>query len=153
MTVIGTHVFEAKEDEPDLCKICGNQFHSGGHISNKEARRLEEDFKNPSLHTFEISSSKVVGIGCARCGQSAIFHVAIPETAIDLVNHPPHYTSFPDGIECIHVTRWFNFNLGNAIKYIWRAGKKTTDPVQDLQKAMKYLEFEIERIKQYGNQS
>jgi len=71
----------------------------------------------------------------------------------DLVNHPQHYTSLPNGIECIQITQFFNFNLGNAIKYIWKAGKKTTDPVQDLQKAMKYLEFEIERIKNHGTKS
>ena len=42
----------------------------------------------------------------------------------DTVNHPAHYTSHPSGIECIQITRWMNFNLGNAITYIWRAGNK-----------------------------
>jgi hypothetical protein len=64
----------------------------------------------------------------------------------DLVNNPPHYTSHPSGIEAIQVTRHMNFNLGNAIKYIWRAGQKG-DPIQDLQKAIFYLQDEIERLK------
>lgn len=64
----------------------------------------------------------------------------------DLVNNPPHYTSHPSGIEAIQVTRHMNFNLGNAIKYIWRAGQKG-DPIQDLEKAIFYLRDEIERLK------
>jgi hypothetical protein len=64
----------------------------------------------------------------------------------DLVNHPPHYTNHPSGIEAIQVTRHMNFNLGNAVKYIWRAGQKG-DPVQDLRKAIFYLQDEIERLK------
>lgn len=64
----------------------------------------------------------------------------------DLVNHPPHYTNHPSGIEAIQVTRHMNFNLGNAIKYIWRAGQKG-DTIQDLQKAIFYLQDEIERLK------
>lgn len=64
----------------------------------------------------------------------------------DLVNHPPHYTNHPSGIEAIQVTRHMNFNLGNAVKYIWRAGQKG-DPIEDLRKAVFYLQDEIERLK------
>ena len=42
----------------------------------------------------------------------------------DTVNHPKHYTSHPSGIECIQVTQHYDFCIGNAIKYLWRAGKK-----------------------------
>ncbi len=65
--------------------------------------------------------------------------------AVDLVNHPPHYTSHPSGVECIQVTEHMNFNLGNAMKYIWRAGDKG-DALMDLQKAAWYLNREIARI-------
>ena len=61
------------------------------------------------------------------------------------VEHPDHYTQHKSGIECIQVTQHFNFNKGNAIKYIWRAGTKG-DEIEDLRKAMKYLQFEIERV-------
>jgi hypothetical protein len=60
----------------------------------------------------------------------------------DAVNHPPHYTSHPSGIECIQITRHMGFNLGNAIKYLWRADLKGNS-VEDLQKAVWYIEDEI----------
>ena len=62
----------------------------------------------------------------------------------DPVNHPSHYTSHPSGVECIQITRWMNFNLGNAIKYIWRAGNKG-NALEDLKKARWYLDDEIKR--------
>lgn len=65
----------------------------------------------------------------------------------DLVNHPPHYLKHPSGIECITVTEHFNFNLGNAIKYIWRASEKG-DTLTDLKKAEWYLRREIARLSQ-----
>ena len=65
----------------------------------------------------------------------------------DLVNHPSHYLAHPSGIECIQITEHFNFNLGNSIKYIWRAGLKEGSPsIMDLEKAAWYLQREIERI-------
>jgi len=69
---------------------------------------------------------------------------------IDLVNHPPHYKNIPalcncgKAIECIDITRHMNFNLGNAMKYIWRADYKG-NKIQDLQKAIFYLNDEIKR--------
>ena len=67
----------------------------------------------------------------------------------DLVNHPPHYTKHPSGIECIDITRHMCFNLGNALKYIWRADLKHDDGgVEDLQKAVFYLKDQIELLKQ-----
>lgn len=65
---------------------------------------------------------------------------------INSVNHPPHYNTHPSGIECITVTEHFNFCKGNAMKYIWRAGEKGNE-IEDLQKAIWYLEREIERLK------
>jgi hypothetical protein len=65
----------------------------------------------------------------------------------DLVNHPKHYTSHPSGIECIQVTEHMGFNLGNAMKYIWRADEKGK-AVEDLRKAVWYINREIaKRIK------
>lgn len=64
----------------------------------------------------------------------------------DSVNHPKHYTIHPSGIECIEIARWFNFNLGSALKYIWRAGIKTNNPIEDLRKAIWYLQDEISKL-------
>ena len=62
----------------------------------------------------------------------------------DLVNHPPHYTSHPSGVECIEVVEHMGFNLGCAMKYIWRADEKG-NAIQDLEKARWYVEREISR--------
>jgi hypothetical protein len=63
----------------------------------------------------------------------------------DTVNHPPHYNAHPSGVECITVVEHMNFNRGNAIKYIWRAGEKG-DAIEDLKKARWYIEREIALI-------
>ena len=62
----------------------------------------------------------------------------------DAVNKPKHYTSHPSGIDCIQVTEHMGFNLGNAIKYIWRCDLKK-DAIEDLKKAVWYVEREIEK--------
>lgn len=69
----------------------------------------------------------------------------------DIVNSPKHYTSLnarcsqcDNHIECIDITRNMSFNLGNAIKYIWRADFKG-NAVIDLQKAVWYLNDEIKK--------
>jgi hypothetical protein len=70
----------------------------------------------------------------------------------DPVNHPDHYNNGPskcancgETIEAIQVTEQMNFNLGNAVKYVWRAGKKG-DRLEDLKKAAWYLNREIQRL-------
>lgn len=69
-------------------------------------------------------------------------------TATDPVNNPAHYTAY-NGIEVIQLTEQMNFNRGNAIKYIARAGLK--DPAtdrQDLEKARWYIDRELARTKE-----
>ena len=61
----------------------------------------------------------------------------------DAIN-PSHYKSHPSGVECIEIAEHFGYNLGNALKYIWRAGLKG-DAVVDLKKAAWYLDREIKR--------
>lgn len=81
----------------------------------------------------------------------------------DNVNHPTHYNSHPSGVECITITEHMNFNIGNAVKYLWRAGLKYGDGapqmqateaamrskekhIEDLSKALWYIEREIKRL-------
>lgn len=64
----------------------------------------------------------------------------------DKINHPIHYTAHPSGVGCIDITEHMNFNNGNAIKYIWRAGLKG-HTIEDLEKAAWYIAREIQRIK------
>jgi len=70
------------------------------------------------------------------------------------VNHPKHYTSDPSGVECIEITKHRDFCIGNAIKYLWRAGLKQEDgmtdkqkQIEDLEKAIWYINAEIELLK------
>lgn len=60
----------------------------------------------------------------------------------DNVNHPAHYTSHPSGVECIQVTEHMGFNVGNAVKYLWRCDLKN-DVIEDLEKAEFYVKREI----------
>ena len=71
----------------------------------------------------------------------------------DNVNHPQHYCKHPSGVECIEITEHYDFCVGNAIKYLWRAGLKSdsgmTDKekqVEDLRKAIWYIDREIKLI-------
>ncbi len=64
----------------------------------------------------------------------------------DNVNHPKHYTEHPSGVECIQITEHMNFCIGNAVKYLWRAGLKHDYSLEDLRKARWYIEREIKRI-------
>jgi len=62
----------------------------------------------------------------------------------DAVDHPRHYTSHPSGVECITITEHMSFNVGNAMKYLWRADEKGA-ALEDLRKAEWYVRREIER--------
>lgn len=65
--------------------------------------------------------------------------------ASDAVNHPSHYNNGEfwhskcgKPVECIDIVRHMDFNIGNAVKYLWRAGKKN-DELEDLRKANWYI--------------
>lgn len=66
----------------------------------------------------------------------------------DPVNHPSHYNNHPSGIEAIQICEHHDFCIGNAIKYLWRAGQKleNANEVQDLQKAVWYINRKIELL-------
>ena len=73
----------------------------------------------------------------------------------DRIN-PDYYKSHPSGVECIDITRHYCFSVGNAIKYLWRAGLKTEEGLQDrekeiedLRKAVWYINDRIEQLKNH----
>lgn len=73
---------------------------------------------------------------------------------MERINHPKHYNSHPSGIECIEIARHYDFDIGNAIKYIWRHGLKgeegmgdTAKAIEDLEKAIWYINDEIQMLK------
>lgn len=64
---------------------------------------------------------------------------------------PPHYQGTIQPIDLINAQD-LNFNLGNVVKYVCRAGKKQGENIlTDLEKAKDYINFEIERVKQWTN--
>jgi hypothetical protein len=69
----------------------------------------------------------------------------MPTSETGPVERPAHYNSHPSGVECITVTEHMNFNVGNAVKYLWRAGRKG-DALTDLRKAAWYVNREIARL-------
>jgi hypothetical protein len=73
----------------------------------------------------------------------------------DRIN-PDYYKSHPSGVQCIDITRHYCFSVGNAIKYLWRAGLKTEEGIQDrekeiedLRKAIWYINDRIEQLKHH----
>lgn len=101
-----------------------------------------------------MKKEQIVTRQCNKCGSKYCTRNPTKELFCDIcsgvlkshdpVSHPSHYTSHPSGVECIQITRHMNFCLGNAVKYIWRAGLKG-DEIEDLKKAAWYLNDEIER--------
>lgn len=80
------------------------------------------------------------------------------EQELDMVNHPPHYTSSPakcsncgHSIECKDVVSHMDFPLGSAIKYIWRVDLKGK-PIEDLNKAIFWIKEEIAMRENSGEQ-
>lgn len=82
---------------------------------------------------------------CGSCGEHILHCHCEDEKEIEFVNHPDHYQG--NSLEVIDIIEDFNlgFNLGNAVKYILRSGKKVkSDYIEDLEKAIWYLQREIQ---------
>lgn len=72
---------------------------------------------------------------------------------MDNIN-PNHYKSHPSGVECIEITQHHDFCVGNAIKYLWRAGLKDSNKeVEDLKKAIWYINNKIKQLEKNGKNS
>ena len=131
----------------------------------KEAEKLYEKIDKAQVHLInarlnndeEGNKSAISELETAMCDAMQFLKYFIDrnykEQKADSVNHPAHYNSHPSGIECIEIARHHNFNIGNTIKYLWRAGLKseegmedTDKQVEDLKKAIWYLNDEIKRI-------
>jgi hypothetical protein len=90
-----------------------------------------------------------MGKSCTYCNGSGYLPSLTPNTFVCFYCQPePYYhTGTYEAINVIEA--WgLNFNLGNVIKYVARAGRKTDNPIEDLEKAKWYIEREIEKLKQ-----
>jgi hypothetical protein len=83
------------------------------------------------------------------------------EAQHDSVESPSHYRSHPSGIECIQITEHMDFLIGNAVKYLWRAGLKSvplgdseiTPHVEDLKKSIWYINRKIANLEAQRRQT
>lgn len=129
------------------CSLCG------GPLKDPYKPQLCEkcEAKFPRVYPKEASVSKFADV-CASCNLTfdsfsdwQAHRRDVHSREADSVDHPPHYTSHPSGVECIQITEHMNFNLGNATKYVWRASLKGNQ-LEDLKKARWYLDREIQRL-------
>ena len=136
----------------------------------KEAENIYEKIDKAQVHLInarlnnneEENKLAISEIETAMCDAMQLLKCFIDrkdkEQKTDSVNHPAHYNSHPSGIECIEIARHHNFNIGNTIKYLWRAGLKSEEgmedadkQVEDLNKAIWYIQDEIKRITEFNN--
>lgn len=114
------------QQETAVCPKCKEPYHEGRYCKGERPNNLD---MKPSEMPDKADYEKRVE--------------AMSNPQHDPVNHPTHYTNHPSGIECIQITRHMGFNLGNAMKYIWRADLK--NGVEDLEKAIWYLRDELKK--------
>jgi hypothetical protein len=95
---------------------------------------------------FESVEEHYGGVTLAEDSVGAEVFVGSDQSRSDTVNHPPHYTSHPSGVECIQITEHMDFLDGNVFKYMWRAGLKSDDPLEDYKKALFYLERKVKQL-------
>lgn len=98
-----------------------------------------------------FTSGKTTQVIDWTCKATHVHKKNVRAAGDDPVSKPAHYDWHPSGVPCNDITQAFSFNLGNVIKYVWRAGRKDGNPVlQDLRKAAWYLQREIERLEKGG---
>lgn len=133
--------------ESDNCKTCIHPMRM--HISSGCYQSVPSDLyldescgcTVPGLQTDDVLNGR-------ESVNSYRERVGKMEEAPDNVNHPSHYNQYK-GVEVIDLTEQMNFNRGNAVKYICRAGFKDPEKeLEDLEKAKWYLDREINRIKE-----
>ena len=138
----------------------------------KEAEKLYKQIDKAQIHLInarqnndeEGKKSAISEMETAMCNAMQLLKCFIDcndkEQKTDNVNHPAHYTRLKElcGIAVIDITRHMNFCCGNALKYILRAGHKkdasltdTDKQVEDLNKAIWYIQDEIKRITEFNN--
>ena len=110
-----------------LCPVCGFE------VNNPNKFRA-----HPTMNTK-----------CPKCGWEA--DDAVKGTVNDAVNHPSHYTKGKIEVADFIADQKLNFDRGNAVKYLCRAGSKDPDKeIQDLEKAIWYIKHEIKILKGYS---
>ena len=107
-------------------------------------------YEEPKYETSEYSDLKDTALKSFISYPEKEFLKYKKNKEVDNVNHPSHYTWLKElcGIEVLDITRHLDFDTGNAIKYLLRAGRK--DPkktIEDLEKAIFYIKDKINMLK------
>jgi len=134
---------EAKRNEPTPKKVKKKAVYK-----SPRSRLVQDIFQMKKA--LDAVEPKRVMINLARREDGAIIDLDKGGEVIsppDVINHPPHYTT--GGVETLDFieAKDLNYRLGNVVKYVSRVGKKDSDPVQDLEKALFYLKREIDARK------
>jgi len=132
---------EPKVNPDDICEFYKDKFKEENNMGtvNKKCAWLG---KNNVC--FVDENAMVKDPDCDGCQY-------FEESKYDVVSRPSHYAAGRKYEPKDVIRDWeLNFNLGNAVKYISRAGRKD-DLIEDLRKARQYLDFEIEYLeKKFG---
>jgi hypothetical protein len=135
------------DNHPNFKENVGRRFQLimvSGEIQEGVVNGVNEPQASYGKWIFEM-------VGDIACINKGHFRWIEPPLATDTageVSHPSHYGGEDNPYEAIKVINAhdLNFCLGNAIKYVLRAGKKESDTKkQDLEKAIQYLQFEIDK--------
>jgi hypothetical protein len=134
------------------CMRCGGPYVSVLE-NDHNCEEYFDSIRKPPIKDAQKSNrvSPLTTKRCDECGAGYDSHEAHrcnPEG--EKIHHPKHYNTHPSGVECIDITEHMGFNIGNAIKYIWRADEKGKD-IEDLQKARWYIEREISKRMRESN--
>ncbi len=143
----------------DVVKVVG-QHDSQKFELGKSAMVIEVEYGGQTfpylISQYQIDKNESNGSGTISYkGWVASHHLADPDD--ELINETPSpipdgllrpdYYRLPNGIEAHQVSGWFPTNIGVAINYLWRAGRKPgSAQAEDLQKAIEHIQFEIERL-------
>lgn len=107
-----------------------------------EARRVVSGAVTHRAPEGTIVTTEVEGV---RTEEEMVEYLGEGADWFDPIEHPAHYNAYP--VEVIELTEHMNFNRGNVIKYVARAGLKSKDTeLEDLEKGLWYIQREIDRI-------
>ena len=134
----GMRARDTGAEDPYRAGTLEHCLHASGWVSRDLSLALQRESGG------KYTAPELLAVNPAE-GAAKPIEPAKSEVAHDPVEHPKHYTGHPSGVECIAITEHMNFCLGNAVKYIWRAGEKG-DTLTDLKKARWYIDREIERL-------
>ena len=159
------HILSLKENVKYKAYTTMNKLIEVAEELYKQIDKAQVHLVNARLNNNEEGKKSAISeMETAMCNAMQLLKCFIDrkdkEQKTDSVNHPAHYNSHPSGIECIEIARHHNFNIGNTIKYLWRAGLKSEEgmedadkQVEDLNKAIWYINDEIKRITEFNNKT